>query len=171
MPTHSISTNAENVALDQKNIAGVTKYFTALPTILLAGTETTAPKINGIFQADIDATNALDAAEADVKQKRAAQKAARKAAQTQRGQLKTYILGNYGSQAVQMLEDCGFEAPKPPGPKTVASKAQAVAASKATRAAGGAKAVKAKAAAAASAPAAAAGQPPAPTGGGATPAK
>jgi hypothetical protein len=153
MTTKSL-TNAEIITLDQQSQAGVTKYFTALPTMMMGGVPTTAAKINGVFQADIDATNALTAAESDVKQKRVAQQAARAAANLQRKSLKAYILGEYGAQAVQMLEDCGFDAPKPPGTKTVASKAAAVASAKATRAAGGAKAKKAKATAAAAEPAA-----------------
>jgi predicted Fe-Mo cluster-binding NifX family protein len=138
--------NVTAIALSQKNQAGVTKYFTALPTLMLAGVTTTAVKINAVFQADIDATTALDAAEADVSQKRAAQKAARAAAIAERSDLKAYILGNYGEQAVQMLADFGFDPPKPRGAQTVASKAQAVAQSKATRAARGTKGTKQKAA-------------------------
>ena len=152
-------TNAESIALCQKNMAGVTKYLTALPLIMMGGVQTTAPKINVVFQADIDATNALAEAEADVKQKRIAQKAARAAAVAERKQLKSFVIGNYGPQAVQMLEDCGFDPPKPPGMKTVASKAAAVASAAATRAAGGAKAKKAKATATAADPAPAATPP------------
>ena len=137
--------NVTAIALSQKNQAGVTKYFTALPTLMLAGVVTTPTAINAVFQADIVASTALDAAEADVAQKRAAQKAARAAAIAERSDLKTYILGNYGEQAVQMLADFGFEPPKPRGAKTVASKAQAVAQSKATREARGTKGAKQKA--------------------------
>jgi hypothetical protein len=144
--TNSIPNNVTAIALSQKNQAGVTKYFTALPTLMLAGVTTTPAKINAVFQADIDTTTALEAAEADVSQKRAAQKAARAAAIAERADLKAYILGNYGEQAVQMLADFGFEPPKPKGAKTVAAKAQAVAQSKATRAARGTKGVTQKAA-------------------------
>jgi hypothetical protein len=156
---HSKITNSNAVALDQKNQAGVTKYFTALPTITMAGQQTTAAKINSVFQADIDATVALEAAEADVKQKRALQRTARATANATRRDLKSYIIGNYGPQAVQMLEDCGYAPPKPRGAKTVASKSAAVAKGKATRAAGGSKAVKARAKAAATQPAPAPAQP------------
>jgi hypothetical protein len=153
--------NAESIALCQKNQSGVLKYFSALPSILLAGSSTTALKINVTFQADIDATVALEAAEADLHQKRALQHAARANALATRRDLKAYVVGNYGPQAVQMLEDLGFPPPKPRGARTVASKAQAVAASKATRAAGGAKAKKAKAQSAGTPAAAGTGQPPA----------
>jgi len=138
--------NVTAITLSQKNQAGVTKYFTALPTLLLAGVSTTPAKVNAVFQADIDATTALDAAEAALSQTRAAQKAARTAAIETRSDLKAYILGNYGEQAVQMLQDFGFEPPKPRGAQTVAAKAQAVAQGKATRAARGTKGPKQKAA-------------------------
>src|ERR1700722_10675491 len=68
--------NVTAITLSQKNQAGVTKYFTALPTLMLAGVTTTPAKVNAIFQTDIDATTALDAAEAALSQTRAAQKAA-----------------------------------------------------------------------------------------------
>jgi hypothetical protein len=138
--------NVTAIALSQKNQAGVTKYFTALPTLMLAGVTTTPAKINAVFQADIDASTALDTAEADVKQKRATQKAARAAAIAERADLKAYILGTYGEQAVQMLVDFGYDPPKPRGAQTVAAKAQAVAQGKATREARGTKGTKQKAA-------------------------
>ena len=144
--TNTSPNNVTAIALSQKNQAGVTKYFTALPTLMLAGIVTTPTKINAVFQADIDASLALDAAEADVKQKRVAQKAARAAAIAERADLKAYVIATYGEQAVQMLGDFGFDPPKPRGAQTVASKAKAVAQGKATRAARGTKGVKQKAA-------------------------
>ncbi|HEY3819635.1 MAG TPA: hypothetical protein VGL81_20845 [Polyangiaceae bacterium] len=144
--TNSNPDNVTAIALSQKNQAGVLKYLTALPTLLLAGVVTTPAKVNAVFQADIDTSTALDAAESDVKQKRVLQKAARSAAIAQRSDLKAYIIGNYGEQAVQMLTDFGFDPPKPRGAQTVASKAQAVAQGKATRAARGTKGAKQKAA-------------------------
>jgi predicted Fe-Mo cluster-binding NifX family protein len=143
--TNSTLNNVTAIALSQKNQAGVTKYLTALPTLLLAGIVTTPTAINAVFQADIDTSTALEAAEADVAQKRAAQKAARAAAIAERSDLKAYIIGNHGEQAVQMLQDFGFDPPKPRGAQTVASKAQAVAQGKATRVARGTKGAKQKA--------------------------
>jgi hypothetical protein len=153
--------NAESIALCQKNQAGVTKYLATTPTILLAGESTDATKINSVFAADITATVALEAAEADIHQKRALQHAARAQAIATRRDLKAYVVANYGPKAVQMLEDMGFDPPKPRGARTVASKAQAVAASKATRAAGGAKARKSQALHAGTQATNATGQPPA----------
>jgi hypothetical protein len=80
----------------------------------------------------VDAPNAVDTAEASLKQVPAKQKAARKTANATRLALKTYIVGTAGAGAVQMLEDFGFPAPKPKGKKTVAAKATAIAKSAAT---------------------------------------
>jgi hypothetical protein len=134
--TNTTNPNATTaVVLDQKNIAGVDKYYASVATLLLAGAPVTPAALKAIFQTDIDATNALDSAEASLKQVRAKQKAARKAANATRLQLKAYIVGTAGAGAVQMLEDFGFAAPKPKGQKTVATKATAIAKAEATRAA------------------------------------
>ena len=106
--------NAASIALCQKNQAGVTKYFTALSTILLAGSQTTAIKINAVFQADIDATTALEAAESDVKQKRLVQKAARAAAISTRANVKKYIVGNYGSRPCRCSRTAASNRRRPP---------------------------------------------------------
>jgi len=51
-----------------------------------------------------------------------------------RQDLRTYILGSYGTAALQMLQDFGFTPPKPRGgKKTASTKAQAVVQAKATR--------------------------------------
>jgi hypothetical protein len=132
-----MSTSSPNkptaLSLDQKHIGGVDKYFSSNRSILLAGTDITPAALKAVFQDDIDATNALDAAEAQAKQRRATQRAARKKASATRRDLKAYILGNYGPTAVQMLDDFGFTAPKPRGVRKVATKAQAVAQAEATR--------------------------------------
>lgn len=121
------------LVLDQQNITGIDKYLASLVTLSLAGNNITPALLKAVFQGDIDATLAVDATEAELKQLRAKQKQARKAAITSRKDLKSYILGNYGATAVQMLKDFGFSEPKPRGVKTVASKAQAIAQAKATR--------------------------------------
>jgi hypothetical protein len=125
--------NAHALVMDQKHISGVDKYFASTATLSLAGSNITPAVLKAVFQADIDATHALDAAEAQAKQLRAAQKAARKKANATRLQLKSYIVATAGAAAVQMLEDFGFDAPKPLGKKTVATKAKAIAEAEATR--------------------------------------
>ncbi len=123
------------LALDQKHVAAIDKYFGSLTSLTFAGQTITPAILKATFQADVTETQALDAAEAQVKQARVTQKAARQKANATRLQLKTYIVANYGAQSVQMLEDFGFSAPKSPGTKTVATKATAIAKAEATRAA------------------------------------
>jgi hypothetical protein len=121
------------LALSQKNIAGVDKYLATTATILLAGATTTPASLKAVFQDDIDQTNGLDVAEAQAKQQRAKQKAARAKAIVTRKNLKAFVLANYGAAALQMIGDFGFTAPKPKAATKVATKAKAVAAAKATR--------------------------------------
>jgi hypothetical protein len=134
--TNTNTPNKPNaLALDEKHVAAIDKYFGGLTSLTFAGQTITPAILKATFQGDIDETLALDAAEALVKQTRVKQKAARQKANATRLQLKTYIVGSYGAQAVQMLQDFGFDAPKPKGKKTVAAKAQGIAQAEATRAA------------------------------------
>jgi hypothetical protein len=134
--TNTNTPNKPNaIALDEKHISAIDKYLGGLTSLTFAGATITPAILKATFQDDIDQTNGLDAAEAQVKQARVKQKAARKKANATRQQLKTYIVGSYGAQAVQMLQDFGFDAPKPRGKKTVAAKAQGIAKAEATRAA------------------------------------
>jgi hypothetical protein len=122
------------LALAQKANQGVDKYFGNITSLLIAGANITPAALKAIFQDDIDQTNALDAIEAQVKQQRSKQKTARKKATGMRQNLRTYILGSYGTAALQMLQDFGFTAPKARGGrKTASTKAQAVVQAKATR--------------------------------------
>jgi hypothetical protein len=124
------------LALNQKTSTAVDKYLGNLKSLLFAGKEITPAALKAIFQDDTEQTHLLDATEAQGKQQRAKQKAARKLANATRQNLRTYILGNYGADALQMLQDFGFSLPRPHGGKKAAStKAQAVVLAKATRAA------------------------------------
>jgi hypothetical protein len=123
-----------SLALDEKHVTAIDKYFGGLTSLTFAGSTITPAILKAVFQDDIDATLALDASEAQVKQARVKQKAARKKANATRLQLKAYIVAGYGGGAVQM-QDFGFSAPKAPGHKTVATKATAIAKADATRAA------------------------------------
>jgi hypothetical protein len=167
--SNTIPNNDQALVLDQKNIDGVNQYFAKTPNLVLAGKPTTPGALEAIFQGDIDAHKALEAVEADLKEKRAAAKAARAAALQARADIKAYILGNFGAQAVAMLTAFGFPPPKPKGARTVAAKAKAVAQSKATRTMRGTKGKRQKAAI--KAPLVAPPAPPAPAPGSTTPAK
>jgi hypothetical protein len=122
------------LALDRKAVAGVDKYFATASTLSIAGTTYTPTALKAVFQADIDASTALDAGRAQVKQQVATAQAARAKANAVRAGLKAYVLGTSGAAAVTMLEDFGVTAPKR-RILTVEAKAKSIANAKATRAA------------------------------------
>jgi hypothetical protein len=134
MSNNHIPNKNTALALDQKAITGVDKYFATASTLSIAGTSYTPTALKAVFQADIDATHALDAGRAQVKQQVAVAQAARAKASAARAGLKAYVLGTSGAAAVTMLEHFGMTAPKP-HVLTVAAKAKSVANAEATRAA------------------------------------
>ena len=121
------------LGLDQKAIAAVGKYFANVTKVTLLGTDYTAPTLMGAFQAEVDAVNALDAGQAQMKQQVATTLGVRVKTRALRAALRKFILGAYGATAVQMLEDFGMSLPKNTGPKTAEAKAKAAAKAKATR--------------------------------------
>ena len=122
-----------NKDLDTKAMTGVDKHLASLTTIMIGGTAYTGPTLKAVFQADIDATNAADAARTQWKDLLVTAKAARTLAARARLALKSYLVGVYGPNAVGILEDFGFTPPKSPGKKTAKAKADAVEKSAATR--------------------------------------
>lgn len=122
-----------DMQLDTKTMEGVDKHFSGVATLSLGGTDMTPAQIKAVYQADIDAQKALDAARSQVKEMVAKKRQTRAGARANRKLLKAYVVGTMGAQAVVVLEDLGIEPPKPPGRKKVAVKAQAVAQAKATR--------------------------------------
>jgi hypothetical protein len=129
MSTNPNQTTAQ--VLDQKMIAGVTKYFANLTQVMIAGTNCTPVAMKAVLQAEIDAITAANAAKAVAKQQVANATAARGSAHAFRKGLKAYILANYGASAITMLEDFGLT--KPASKVKVATKATAVVKAKATR--------------------------------------
>jgi len=125
--------NSDSLALDQKAIAATDKYLANLGQTAIAGTIYTAITLKAVFQADMDATNALAATRAQVKQQMVTQKAARAKVVAVRAGLRTYILGTAGAGAVAMLDDFGMKPPAIPK-KTAQVKAEAAVAAAATRA-------------------------------------
>ena len=119
---------------DTKVMSGVDTHFAGTGTMTIGGEQFTPPALKAVFQADIDAMNESEAASTTQKLKVQAAKAARKRAAEVRQAVKAYLIGQYGPGAVQILEDFGFAAPKPPGPKTVKAKAAGQAKAGATRA-------------------------------------
>ena len=109
------------------------KHLASLTSILIGGTTYTVPTLKAVFQADIDAINAADAAGTQWKEQVVKAQATRAESARVRSALRTYLIGQYGADAVGILEDFGFSPPKSPGPKTVGMKAQAVERGAATR--------------------------------------
>jgi hypothetical protein len=120
-------------ALDTKAIAGVEKYFANATKVTLLGTDFTPATLVAKLQSEIDALVALDAIKAQAKQKVADTRIVRTQMRALRAALKKYILGAYGAEAVQMLEDFGMTVPKNIGKRTAAEKAASVAKADATR--------------------------------------
>ena len=108
---------------DDKAMHGVDVHLATLATLVVGGEQFTPATLKGVFQADIDAIAESDAAATTLKTKVAAAKAARKRTAAVRKALKAYLIGQNGPEAVQILEDFGFDAPRPPGPRTVKAKA------------------------------------------------
>ncbi len=121
------------LVLDQMIIAGVDTYFAKVKTLTLAGTVYTPKALKAVLQTEIDATNSLGSAKAQMRQHVATANAARAKALDARKELRAYILGNFGATAVAMLQDFGMNVPKPVGRKTAAVKAEAASKAKATR--------------------------------------
>jgi hypothetical protein len=121
------------LALNQKAINGVDKYFAHVKTFTLAGTVYTPESLKAVLQAEIDGDKAVDDGQAQLQQQVVAAKLARAKARGARAGLKAYVLGTSGADAVQMLKDLGIPVPKPRGVKTAESKAQAVGKATATR--------------------------------------
>jgi len=134
----STNSNADELVFNQKSIDAVTTYKSLLGSFPLAGVPATPAKLQAVFQADIDATRALDAAEAKVALLRKKQKAARAASRQLHANLKKYLVAVSGPEIVQIMQDFGYPALKT-RTQTVASKAHQVAQAKATRAAMGKK--------------------------------
>jgi hypothetical protein len=122
-----------NKDLDNKAMSGADKHLASLTSITVGGTAYTVPTLKAVFQADIDATNAADAAGTQWKEQVIKAQAMRAQSARVRRALRAYLIGLYGAEAVGILEDFGFSPPKPPGPKTVGMKAQGVERAAATR--------------------------------------
>ena len=118
---------------DTKAMHGVDLHLAAIANMSIGGEAFTPPTLKAVFQADIDAIDEVDAARTTLKTKVAAARAARTRASKVRGALKTYLIGQNGPEAVQVLEDFGLEPPKAPGPRTVKAKAAGQAKAQTTR--------------------------------------
>lgn len=105
--------------------------------IQIAGVQYTPSSLSAVFQADSDAIDAADGARATLKQTVDNEKTTHAKTAIVIVALRNWLLGYFGPQAVTVLGDFGFTAPKSTRTKKIATKAAAVVKSKATRAARG----------------------------------
>jgi hypothetical protein len=132
----SSATISKTAAKDSASTAilGVDKGLAGIISISLNGVTYTPVQIKSILQADIDATNAIDATKAAWSKAVADGRVTRAEATAMLRALRSYLIATSGAGAVGLLADFGF---LPPKPKKVAVKTKAAAVDKtlATRAA------------------------------------
>jgi hypothetical protein len=134
MSGNNIPTKNGALALNQKVIQGVEKHFAKVKNVTFGGATYTPAALKATLQAEIDGNEALEVSQAQVKEQVAAIRPVRAKARSVRNTLRSYILATYGTAAVQMLTECGMNAPKPPGGKrTTEEKAAAAAQATVTR--------------------------------------
>jgi hypothetical protein len=115
-------------------ILGVDKRLASIISISLGGVTYTPVQIKTILQADVDATNAIDATKAAWSKAVTDGRATRAEAKVLLRNLRAYLIATSGAGAVGLLADFGFLPPKSTK-VTVKTKAAAVDKTLATRAA------------------------------------
>jgi hypothetical protein len=133
MGSGNIPNKTTALALNQKAIEGIGKYFAHVKTLTIAGASVTPKDLQATLQAEIDADKAVDESQAQVRQQVVAATLARSKGRAARKSLKAYVLATSGADAVQMLQDFGIPVPKAAGARTAQSKAQAADKATATR--------------------------------------
>ncbi len=119
--------------------AGADKDLAKLSQIQLAGEQFTLSSLKAVFSDASTAMDDSDSAKAAAKQAVQTERTKRARAAQVLSALRSFLLGYFGAQAVNLLLDFGITPPKSKATKTVATKAVAVAKAKATRAARGTK--------------------------------
>jgi hypothetical protein len=132
MSTTKKDTKATLAARNTKIEAAIEKNFAQLPSIMLAGKTYTTTALKAVYQGDSAAIAATDAAHKQYEDAVARERTAHAETLVVTRALRSYLLGMHGEDAVTLLGDFGFAAPKPKT-KTVATKAAAVEKSLATR--------------------------------------
>jgi len=129
MPSTTVSKDSASTA-----ILGVDKGLAGIISISLGGVTYTPVQIKTILQADVDATNAIDATKAAWSKAVTDGRATRAEARAMLRNLRAYLIVTKGARAVGLLADFGFLPPKSTK-VTVKTKAAAVDKTLATRAA------------------------------------
>jgi hypothetical protein len=132
----SSTTVTKTTAKDSASTAifGVDKRLAGIISISLNGVSYTPVQIKSILQADVDATNAIDAAKAAWSKAVTDGRASRAEATAMLRALRAYLIATSGAGAVGLLADFGFLPPKS-AKVAVKTKAAAVDKTLATRAA------------------------------------
>ncbi len=125
MPTPKVTNKAKAKARNVKVNAGIDKNLSKKPTITLGGTDYTPATLKAEFDANSKAIDDSDAAHGNLQQAVANEKASTKKVVVLLSYLYAYVKATFGKEAVQVLSDFGFTAPK--------TKAQAVDKRAATR--------------------------------------
>jgi hypothetical protein len=133
MKKSSIPNKTTALALNQQAIEGIGKYLADVKQLTIEGTTFAPADLTAALQAEIDAEKSVVEGRAQYKQQVVAAQLARSKGRATRKLIKTYVLSSYGATNVQTLETFGIPVPKPLGPKTAKSKAQAADKAIATR--------------------------------------
>jgi hypothetical protein len=121
-------------ARDKQLIAGIGKRLQTVQSLAIAGKTLTPADLEKLFQQQIDAADAVDAAVAKLRDATQAFRGLSKALIPILGGFRSQIRNLFGDQA-EALSDFGIAPVKTRAPLTVAQKAAASAKAKATRAA------------------------------------
>ncbi len=124
-------------AQDAKVQSGIDAHLASMPSIVLSGQTYTPAQLKAVYQADSAAIDASDAAHKTWQQKVLDERATNAATAKVNRALRSFVLGYFGEDAVAILGDFGFSAPKPKTAASVATKALAVAKATATKKARG----------------------------------
>jgi hypothetical protein len=109
-----------------------------MPVIVLNGQKYTPDQLKAVYQQDSAAVDATDSAHKTLNQKVLDERATHASTAKVTRALRSFLLGQFGEEAVAILGDFGFSAPKSPSAgKTAATKALASAKAVATRQARG----------------------------------
>jgi hypothetical protein len=129
---HVMSTKITKKERNTKAVSGIDQHFSHLKSLMLAGKPYPLAALKAFFLADNDTINAADALHTQWKEAVAIQQASNAKTAKLRRALRNYVLGVYGPDALGVLADFGFAAPRAQE-LTVLEKASALAKRRATR--------------------------------------
>jgi hypothetical protein len=111
--------------------AGIDKHVTS--TVTIGGVAYAAADLKGVFQAQSASFDQADALHTQWRDQVRVVATATQKANRLHSLLRSYLIGQYGTEANAVLNDFGMDPPKSPGAKTVQVKAAAAEKAQATR--------------------------------------